>query len=405
MTQMLLNALLLALRAIRRNLMRSFLTVLGIVIGVAAVITMVTLGNGATRMVSDQISSLGSNLLILRPGQQLGPGRDSAGAPTFRLADVDAIRFQIPSLRTVAPVVGSKVTLVAGGQNWSSTVNGTSNAYFTAGNWTLALGRQFDEDEELAGKAVCVIGNTVRQQLFGGQSPVGSELRVKNFTCQIIGLLKAKGQGAMGMDQDDVVLMPVRTVQRRLTGTQDVSTLMLSLRDGVAAAPVMEQIRRLMRERRKLSENEDDNFNVMDTKQIAETLSGTIRTMTGLLGAVAAVSLLVGGIGIMNIMLVSVTERTREIGIRLAIGALEHEVLMQFLIEAVVLSALGGLIGIVLALVACLGLASLMHMPFLFNPGINLLAFLFSAAIGIVFGFFPARRAAGLDPIVALRYE
>jgi putative ABC transport system permease protein len=406
MIQMLLNALLLALRAIRRNLMRSFLTVLGVVIGVAAVITMVTLGNGATRMVSDQISSLGSNLLILRPGQQLGPGRDSAGAANFKLADVEAIQAQVPALKAVAPVVGSKVTLVAGNQNWQSQVNGTSNAYFVAGNWTLAAGRQFEDDEEAAGKAVCIIGATVKKQLFPKGSPIGDELRVKNFSCEIIGVLQGKGQGAMGQDQDDIVLTPVRTAQRRLTGNvNDISMLMLSLRDGVAADPVMEQIRKLMRERRKLSENADDDFNVMDTKQIAETLSGTIRTMTGLLGAVAAVSLLVGGIGIMNIMLVSVTERTREIGIRLAIGALEHEVLLQFLIEAVALSALGGLVGIVLALVVCLGLTTLMHMPFLFNPGINLLAFVFSGAIGIVFGYMPARRAASLDPIVALRFE
>ena len=406
MTQMLLNALLLALRAIRRNLMRSFLTVLGVVIGVAAVITMVTLGNGATRMVSDQISSLGSNLLILRPGQQLGPGRDSAGAANFKLADVEAIETQIPALKAVAPVVGSKVTLVAGNQNWQSQVNGTSNAYFIAGNWQIASGRKFADEEEVAGKAVCIIGATVKKQLFPRGSPLGDELRVKNFTCEVIGVLQGKGQGAMGQDQDDVVLMPVRTAQRRLTGNvNDVSMLMLSLRDGVTADPVMDQIRKLMRERRKLAENADDDFHVMDTKQIAETLSGTIRTMTGLLGAVAAVSLLVGGIGIMNIMLVSVTERTREIGIRLAIGALAHEVLLQFLIEAVALSALGGLIGIVLALFVCLGLTALMHMPFLFNPGINLLAFVFSAAIGIVFGYMPARRAASLDPIVALRFE
>ncbi len=402
---MLLNAFLLALRAIRRNLMRSFLTVLGVVIGVAAVVTMVTLGDGATRMVANQIASLGSNLLMLRPGQQLGPGRDSAGAPNFHIADAEAIQAQISSLRAVAPVVSSRVTLVAGGQNWSSTVNGTTNAYFAAGNWKIAAGRQFEEDEELAGKAVCVIGNTVKKQLFGNPSPVGSELRIKNFSCEVIGLLAAKGQSAMGQDQDDTVLMPIRTVQRRLTGSQDVSMVMLSLRNGAASSQVMEQIHGLMRERRKLSENEDDNFNLMDTKQIAETLSGTIRTMTGLLGAVAAVSLVVGGIGIMNIMLVSVTERTREIGIRLAIGALEQEVLLQFLIEAVVLSALGGIVGIVLAFIACLGLSTLMHMPFLFNPGINLLAVTFSAIIGIVFGYMPARRAAGLDPIVALRYE
>jgi putative ABC transport system permease protein len=405
MIQMLLNALLLALRAIRRNLMRSFLTVLGVVIGVAAVITMVTLGNGATRMVSDQISSLGSNLLILRPGQQLGP-RDAAGAPNFRLADVEALRTQIPSLQAVAPVVGSRAMLVAGNQNWQSQVTGTSNAYFVAGNWEIASGREFDESEEAAGKSVCLIGETVRRQLFSRGSPIGDALRVKNFSCEIIGTLKAKGQGAFGQDQDDVVLMPIRTAQRRLTGNVvDVPTLMLSMRDGVAAEPVMEQIRRLMRERRKLPDGADDDFNVMDTRQIAETLSGTVRTLTGLLGAVAAVSLLVGGIGIMNIMLVSVTERTREIGIRLAIGALEHEVLLQFLIEAVVLSALGGLVGIVLAFFVCLALTALMTMPFLFNPGINLLAFVFSGAIGIVFGYMPARRAAGLDPIVALRFE
>ncbi len=402
---MLLNALLLALRAIRRNLMRSFLTVLGVVIGVAAVVTMVTLGNGATKMVSDQISSLGSNLLILSPGQRLGPGRDSAGASRFKLADVDALMTQIPSLKAVAPVVGSRVTLVARNQNWQSSVNGTTNAYFATGNWTIADGRDFGDDELAAGKAVCVIGDTVKKQLFANVSALGEDLRVKNFTCQIIGVLKAKGQGAMGNDQDDVVLMPIVTAQRRLTGSQDVGTLMLSMRDGAVADRVVSHVRELMRERRKLAEGMEDNFNVMDTKQIAETLSGTIRTLTGLLGSVAAVSLLVGGIGIMNIMLVSVTERTREIGIRLAIGALEHEVLLQFLIEAVVLSAIGGLLGIILAFVACLGLSALMSMPFLFNPTINLVALAFSAAIGILFGYMPARRAASLDPIVALRFE
>ena len=402
---MLLNALLLALREIRRNLLRSFLTVLGIVIGVGAVITMVTLGNGATRMVADQISSLGTNLLMLRPGQRLGPGRDSAGAPNFKLSDVEAIQQQINGLQTVAPVVGSSVTLVAGTQNWSSTVSGTTNAYFTTGNWKLAGGRQFNDDEESNGKAVCIIGNTVKKELFAGQSPLGNSVRVKSFDCEIIGVLAAKGQGGGGMDQDDTVLMPLRTAQRRLTGSLDVSSLMISLKDGVNSTQAIAQIRSLMRERRKLADNADDNFNVMDTKQLAETLSGTIGTMTALLGAVAAVSLLVGGIGIMNIMLVSVTERTREIGIRLAIGALENEVLLQFLIEAVVLSAFGGLVGIALAFLACLGISGAMNMPFLFNPAINLTAFGFSAAIGVIFGYVPARRAAQLDPIEALRHE
>ncbi|OAI23021.1 ABC transporter permease [Methylomonas koyamae] len=400
-----LNTLLLALRAIRRNLMRSFLTILGIVIGVAAVVTMVTLGQGATRMVSDQISSLGSNLLMVRPGQRLGPGRDSAGAPNFKQADAEAIRSQIGGLREVVPVVGRGMTLVAGNNNWSTTVNGTTNGYLVAGSWKLAAGREFLDDEERSGKAVCIIGATVKKELFGNRNPLGDEVRIKTFVCQVIGLLAAKGQGAMGMDQDDTVLMPLSTVQRRLSGNQDVSSMLVSLKDGADATKTMQQIRLILRERRKLAENEADNFNIMDTKQIAETLSGTIGTMTALLGAVAAVSLLVGGIGIMNVMLVSVTERTREIGIRLAIGALEQEVLLQFLIEAVMLSCLGGLIGIVLAFLACIALSSLMHMPFLFNSSINLLAFGFSAAIGIVFGYMPARRAARLDPIVALRHE
>ena len=402
---MLWNALLLSLREIRRNLLRSFLTTLGIVIGVAAVITMVTLGNGATRAVKDQIASLGSNLLIVRPGQRLGPGRDVAGAPNFKVEDAAAIRAQIGGLNAVAPVVNKGVTVIAQANNWATSITGSSADYFASNNWRLASGRVFNESEERAGTAVCVIGNTVRRELFGAQNPVGSEIRIKQFACEVIGLLAAKGQSSMGSDQDDTIVMPLRTVQRRLTGNQDVRTLMVSVKDGVATDKVQRQIEQLMRERRRIGADEDDNFNVMDTKQIAETLSGTTKVMTTLLGAVAAVSLLVGGIGIMNIMLVSVTERTREIGIRLAIGALEREVLSQFLIEAVVLSSLGGLIGVVLATLASIGLSSLMNIPYLFNPGINLLSFAFSAAIGVIFGYFPARRAASLDPIEALRHE
>ena len=400
---MLWNTLLLSLRAITRNVLRSFLTILGVVIGVAAVITMVTLGKGATRSVSDQISSMGSNLLMLRPGQRFGPTADAA--PNFKLADVEAIRTQISTIDAVAPVASLSVTAVYQARNWSTIVNGSTNDYFRAGNWEIVSGREFSETEERSGRAVCVIGETVRSNLFGTQNPVGSDIRIKQFSCEVVGLLKAKGQSAMGSDQDDTVVMPLRTVQRRLTGTQDVSRLTVAVREGASIDAAKEQLVLLMRERRNIAENEDDNFRVMDTRQIAETLTGTTRILTMLLGAVAAVSLLVGGIGIMNIMLVSVTERTREIGIRLAIGALEREVLLQFLIEAVVLASLGGLIGLALAAGASMTIARMMGIPYLFDPLTNLLSFLFSAAIGVIFGFFPARRAARLDHIDALRHE
>ena len=399
------NTIVLALRAIGRNLMRSCLTILGIVIGISAVVSMVTLGNGATQAVSDQISSLGSNLLMVSPGQRLGPGRDTAGAPSFEVADATAIQAQIGGWKAVAPSVSTSVTLVHLSENWSASITGTTKAYFAVGNWELAAGRTFNEVEEKAGKAVCVIGETVRRELFGRQNPVGSKVRIKQFSCEVIGLLEAKGQSSMGTDQDNIAIMPLRTVQRRLTGNQDVGVLLVSLEDGVSSDRAKSQIERLMRERRKIADNEDDDFNVLDTRQIAETLSGTTRVMTMLLGAVAAVSLLVGGIGIMNIMLVSVTERTREIGIRLAIGALERDVLLQFLVEAVVLSAFGGLVGILVATLASIGLARVIQVPYLFNPQINVLAFLFSAAIGVLFGYFPAHRAARLDPIEALRHE
>ena len=400
------SSILLALRAIRRNLLRSFLTVLGIVIGVAAVITMVTVGNGATQAVRDQISSLGSNLLQVRPGQRLGPGMGTAGAPPFKEADVEAISAQIGGLKAVAPEVRSGVTVVANGKNWSTTVTGSTNAYFLTNNWTLAAGRTFSDEEQSAGAAVCVIGATVQRELFGANSnPLGEQLRVKSFSCQIVGVLAAKGQAAMGIDQDDTVIVPLRTAQRRVTGSTKVNTLLISMQEGADSARITARLTTLLRERRKLAEGVDNNFNVLDTAQIAQTLSGTTALMTSLLGAVAAVSLLVGGIGIMNIMLVSVTERTREIGVRLAIGALAREVLLQFLIEAVVLSSLGGLVGIILATGASLGITALMGVPYLFNPGVNLLAFVFSAAIGVIFGYFPARRAAQLDPIDALRHE
>jgi len=398
---MIWNTLLLALRAIRRNLLRSFLTILGIVIGVAAVITLVTLGNGATKTVSDQIASMGSNLIMVIPGQ----GHGSSGVSRFRMSDAQAIRSEIGAAKSVAPVSAKSATAVYLAANWTTTVTGSTGEYFPAGNWELASGRIFNEIEERTGRAVCVIGETLRSKLFGRQNPVGSQIRVADIACEVIGLLKAKGQSAFGSDQDDTIVMPLATVQRRLTGSRDVSRLMVSARSGASLEAVKTQLGSLLRERRNLAENEDDDFRVMDTRQIADALTGTTKVLTMLLGAVAAVSLLVGGIGIMNIMLVSVTERTREIGIRLAIGALEREVLLQFLIEAVVLSSLGGLVGIALATASSMIIADVMAVPYMFDLQINVLSFLFSAAMGVIFGYFPARRAARLDPIDALRHE
>ena len=400
---MLLNTLLLALRSIRRNLLRSFLTILGIVIGVSAVITMVTLGNGATLAVQNQISSLGTNLLQVRPGQRMGPG--GGGGAAFKEEDAAAISSQIGGIAAVAPEARTGATVVANGRNWTSSVIGSTNDWLITGNWKVGQGREFSDDELRAGSAVCLIGETVRRELFGSAAAVGAQLRVKQVSCEIIGLLASKGQGAFGNDKDDMVLVPIKTLQRRITGNNRVNTLLVSMMDGSDATRVKASLTQLLRERRKLADTDEDNFNVLDTKQLAETMSGTTKVMTTLLGAVAAVSLLVGGIGIMNIMLVSVTERTREIGLRLAIGALEREVLLQFLIEAVVLASLGGLIGIVLATIASMVLAGVMEVPYLFNPGVNVLSFVFSAAIGVVFGYFPARRAARMDPIDALRHE
>lgn len=401
---MIWNALLLAMREIRRNIMRSFLTILGIVIGVAAVIIMVTIGGGATVQVTEQISSLGSNLLMVSPGQRLGMGQRSAAA-AFEMDDVQAIAREINSIAAVAPSSYQGATVVFGNENWSTNITGTTNQYFKVGNWTFNSGRSFTESEQRAGKAVCILGQSVRKELFGGQDPLGQKIRLAKFSCQVIGLLEAKGQSTMGTDQDDLVILPLRTFQRRIAGNQDIRLLKISVKDGASTQKAEQDITRLLRERRHISANEEDNFSVMDMKEISKMLSGTTRVLTMLLGAVAAVSLLVGGIGIMNIMLVSVTERTREIGIRLAIGAMEREVLMQFLVEAVVLSTLGGIIGIVLALVGSVVLADLMQVPFIFNVKIVVVAFIFSAAVGVIFGYLPARKAARLDPIDALRHE
>ena len=401
---MLGTTIVLAFREIRRHLLRSFLTTLGIVIGVAAVVTMVTLGNGATAAVQQQISSLGANILQIRPGQGFGRGGGGPRPPDFDMADVEAIKEQIAGVRAVAPQAQTSVTAVRNASNWQTTINGTTSEFFTAQQWPLAGGRTFTPAEEAAGKAVCIIGNTVRQNLFQRERAIGERIRMGDVSCEVIGTLTARGQGGF-QDQDDAIVTPIKVVQRRFSGNRDIRMIMVAVDDQYETQSVQSSIEQLLRERRRIGRGEPDNFNIFDTRQISETLQGTTRILTTVMGAVAAVSLLVGGIGIMNIMLVSVTERTREIGIRLAIGAIGREVLLQFLVEAVVLASLGGILGLLLALVATFIAAPLIQVPFLFDPQINLVAFVFSAAIGVIFGYFPARRAAALNPIDALRHE
>jgi putative ABC transport system permease protein len=396
----------LALREIRRNLMRSSLTILGIVIGVAAVITMVTLGGGATAKVTSDIASLGSNLLQIRPGQRFhGPGGARKSAGPFDSADAEAVEREIEGLAAVAPTVRRLMQAIYGNQNRPVTVTGSTNSYMQVRNWAIDTGRTFTVGELRAGKTVCILGATVRRELFGGQDPLGTTIRLQRIPFKVIGVLESKGQSSFGSDQDDFVLIPLRTFQRRIKRSAGVSAILVSAKDGVSTEKVAQDIERLMRERRRISQGQDDDFNVRDMKEIVSMLTGTTRVLTAWLSAVAAVSLLVGGIGIMNIMLVSVTERTREIGIRLAVGALEREVLMQFLVEAVVLSSFGGLIGIVLGLSAAAIGSRILALPFVFDLGIVFIAFLFSAAVGVIFGFVPARKAARLDPIEALRHE
>ncbi len=394
----------LAWRAIIRNLLRSFLTVLGVVIGVAAVIAMVTIGNGTTARVQSELSRLGTNTLFVRPGQW-GPGRASTEAKRFTDSDIRAIQEQVSGLRAVAPLNRGAATVIAGGANHSSSVIGTTNDYLVAQEWDLALGRNFLVNEERGSQTACIIGETVRRELFGAVDPVGQNIRVSNVACPVVGVLAVKGQSGMGDDQDDTVIMPLKLHQRRIGGTQTISSIILSAQDGVSTSKVQSDVENLLRERRRIAIGRDDDFSVNDMSQIAEAMTGTTVLLTGLLGAVAAVSLLVGGIGIMNIMLVSVTERTREIGIRLAIGALERQVLTQFLVEAVMLSIFGGITGIIIGLGLAYAVVGFLGVPFVASPTIIILAFAFSAAIGMVFGYFPARRAAQLNPIEALRHE
>ena len=395
----------LAIRSILRHKLRSFLTTLGSIIGVAAVVTMVTLGKATTAAVQQQISALGTNILQIRPGQGFGRGGGGPRPPDFKADDVTAIRDQVAGVTAVAPQAQTTATVIYNGANWSTTVNGTTNAYFQVQPWPLVEGRYWTRPEEQAGKAVCIIGTTIRTNLFRGGSAVGDRIRVNGISCDVIGVLQTRGQAGFGGDQDDVIIMPIKQVQRRFTGNPDVRLMLVGTDPDYDSAQVQSAITDLLRERRNITGGKDVDFNIFDTAQISQALTSTTTLLTQIVAAVAMISLIVGGIGIMNIMLVSVTERTREIGIRLAIGAVAIEVLMQFLVEAVVLSMLGGVIGLLIAQFAVALMAWLGSLPFLFDVQINVIAFAISAIIGVVFGYVPARRAASLNPIDALRHE
>tara|TARA_R110000868_G_scaffold139736_1_gene354814 strand:- start:2912 stop:4120 length:1209 start_codon:yes stop_codon:yes gene_type:complete len=399
------NTLIMALNEIRRNILRSGLTVLGIVIGVAAVIIIVTLGSGTTAQVGSEISKMGSNMLTLMPGGNRRMGGAAGSSPPFEMADVEALRREVPDIAAIAPYAQRTAQVIAGNENRQSNVVGTTGEFIIVRNWNLTSGRTFTLAEEQSGKAVCIVGSTIQTDMFPGQDPIGASIRVGKISCEVIGVLESKGQVMFGGDQDLVVALPIRTYQRRLAGSDRIPQIFISAFTPEGLGPLKEEVTNVMRERRRVPEGEESNFNVLDMTEVSEVMESTIGVMTTFLSAIAGVSLLVGGIGIMNIMLVSVTERTREIGIRLAIGATEQEVMMQFLVEAAMLSAFGGFAGIVIGLAGAAAVAPAINVPFVFEPFTAFLAFAFSAIVGVVFGYMPARRAARLNPIEALRHE
>jgi putative ABC transport system permease protein len=402
------NTLWIAARALRRNAMRTALTALGLIIGVAAVIVMVALGNGARASIESQIKSAGTNIITVNAGAGFGPVRGGAGATTtLTVDDAETIRRQVPGVRYLSPGLNTRSQIIAEHANWNTQVQGTSAELPQIRSWPMQFGLFFtDGDVERAAK-VAVLGSAARDQLFGpGADPTGATIRLKNQPFTVVGVLSSKGQSSMpGQDQDDTVVIPYTTMQKRVLGVQHVSSITISAEDGAPQAEMTAAISDLLRQRHRIRAGDDDDFSVRTMEEFASMLTSTTTTMTYLLASIAAVSLLVGGIGIMNIMLVSVTERTREIGLRLSVGASDLDVLLQFLVEAVVLSLVGGAIGVALGFGASWTVRTLLQWSTQVTPGAVALSFGCAAAIGIFFGFYPARKAASLDPIDALRYE
>jgi putative ABC transport system permease protein len=404
----LLSTFKIAARALRRNKLRSALTALGIIIGVGAVIAMVSIGNGAKAQVEAQIAGLGENVILIFSGSTTVSGirTGQGGAGTLKIDDAQAIRREISTVTLVSEEVVSNAQIASGNQNWSTRIYGESEVYFDLRQWALADGAPFTEQDVRGANKVCVIGRTTATKIFGSDDAVGQILRIKGGPFQVTGVLTSKGLSTQGTDQDDIVIMPYTSAMKRVLGG---GTTLRNINAQVASshdlAPAQQQIIALLRQRHNIREGRDDDFTVRTQEEIAAAATATTDVMTGLLGAIAGVSLLVGGIGIMNIMLVSVTERTREIGTRMAVGAHGRDILSQFLIEAISLSCVGGIIGILVGVASAKILAAVKNWPSLISPTSIIAAFLVSAAVGVFFGFYPARKAAQLDPIDALRYE
>lgn len=402
---MLYNAFLQALREIKRNLMRSVLTAIGIVIGIASVITMVNIGKGASISITKSISKLGSNVLFIMPGQHSGPGGVSSIVKPFKRMDIDIIKSSILTLSAVSPVENAQMTVIYENQNYRTNIKGVNNDYFIVQNWDLKTGRKFYKRELRTGQNVCILGKTVVDKLFLNRgSPVGKKITLKNFSCKILGVLNEKGANTFGRDQDDVVLVPLRMFQRRISGNDNVHLIVASVKKRVPLEEASLQIEQLLREIRHVKSGDDSNFSVISMTALLDTISKVTSMLTIMLGSIAAISLVVGGVGIMNIMLVSVTERTNEIGVRLAIGAMPKDILVQFLIESVVLSVFGGIAGIIAGLAITYGVSCAFGIALIVDPAVTVIALIFSMAIGIIFGIIPAKRAADMNPIDALRY-
>jgi putative ABC transport system permease protein len=387
--------------------MRSVLTALGIIIGVGAVIAMVGIGNGAKAQVQAQIASLGQNVILIFSGSTTSSGIRTGwgGAGTLKIEDAEAIRREVPGVIAVSEEVVSNAQVASGNQNWFTRIYGESAEYLDIRQWPLLDGAPFTSQDVRSANKVCVIGSTTASQIFGGTDAIGQILRIKNVPFTVTGVLTRKGLSTQGVDQDDVVIMPYTSAMKRVAGGTTLRNINVQVADPKDLAIAQQQIIDLLRQRHNIRPGRDDDFTVRNQEEIAEAATATADVMTGLLFAIACVSLLVGGIGIMNIMLVSVTERTREIGTRMAVGAHGSDILTQFLIEAVSLSSVGGVIGIIVGVVGSKAISAVKHWPSLISPGSIVVAFLFSAAVGIFFGFYPARKAAALDPIEALRYE